>query len=134
MTGALDRETLATAYIAEGSMTRAAQIAGVSLSTASRRLNEPETLEIIRDARRGLLTKVLSTLEVHVLKSVATLAEIQNDQAAPSTARVQAANSILSRVESLAEQLEVQERLTVLEDALKATRAPSTRRGGEVIP
>lgn len=126
------REGLVAAMMTHGNQKAAAEAVGISPATASNWLKEPSTLELIREARRDLLSGILAETRKHLTASVNVLAEVQGDAANPASARVAAARSILDVSERLADQMETQERIAQIERRLDG-RTTVQRPGAKVM-
>jgi len=110
---------------AGGRVEDAARAAGVSESTAWRRLSDPEVAAAIADARATIARDVLTRAAAHALAAVDTLAAIMRDADAPESARIAAARAILTTAGTYGQAAETAARLEALEAALSARRGPA---------
>ncbi|MCX4525266.1 hypothetical protein OG982_06105 [Streptomyces sp. NBC_01551] len=90
---------------------------GVTGRTVRRWLDDPAFAEEVQDARRTALTETLRALEVTARSAVAYLAATIRDVNAPEPVRVRAALGILAALPRIAEHVELEERLAILEAA-----------------
>lgn len=133
MSTPIDRESLVSLVITEGSQRAAARKLGISDQQASKWMREPDTLDLIRTARRDLLSGVLAETRKHLTSSINVLAEISKDPHQVASARVAAASKLLDTADRLSEQLEVSIRIEAIESKLEERTISTHRQGGRVI-
>lgn len=108
---------MAAKLAAGASSTEAAKAAGVSRTTAWRKLAEPSFREKVAEARGIIAAGVLSRCVELANKALDTVEELlQTDQ--PPNVRLGAAKCILSTASEFGERAELSERLAALEAVL----------------
>jgi hypothetical protein len=95
----------------------AARQAGVSESTAHRRLEDPAFRQQLQTLQAEMIKRTAGALTAASTESVRTLLELQKPSA-PPTVRLGAARSILEIGIKLREAADLEERLSVLEQQL----------------
>ncbi len=108
------------ALLREPNTAQAAKAAGISESTIHRYLNEPEFIEAYKETRARLLEGTLTLLQAASLEAVKTLQAIMNNKRSPVPCRLGAARTLLEWAFKGREILEIEERLRILEETLKA--------------
>lgn len=94
------QELFLTALLEHPSVSAAAKVSGVSVSTGFRYLNDETFSKIYRERRRKAFGQVSAVLTKVANMAVVTLAEIINDKSAPMTARVNSCRTILQYAQS----------------------------------
>lgn len=97
---------------------QAARQAGVSVSTAYRRLDDPAFRARLDDLRRDMLARAAAMLTAAAVEAVRTLADLLKPANGPSV-RLNAARSVLEHGVKLRALVEVEERLADLEQRAK---------------
>lgn len=105
---------LVNALAAGSSVAEAAERAGVSAKTAYRRLREPEFKAKITVARDALFADAVGKLADAASAAIATLVDLLGSSS--PTARLGAARAILEHGPKLRDQVELEARITVLEE------------------
>lgn len=104
----------------EPDLGRAAKVAGVSKATLWRWLQEEKFSKAYRAARGRLLDEALAGLESSAGDAIKTLREVMADPEATAAARVSAARTSLELLLRLRDSLQLEERLSQVEERLKA--------------
>lgn len=107
------------AYLNASSIIEAAQLAGISRSTATRYLQNAEVKETIKKAQRQRIEAVTNGLQGMLGRCGEILAEIIEDPATPQAVKIQAIQTIYANARAFTEQLDLAERLEAIEDALQ---------------
>lgn len=114
------QELFLTALLEHPSVSAAAKVSGVSVSTGFRYLNDENFNKIYRARRRKAFGQVSAVLTKVANMAVVTLAEIIADKSQPPTARVNSCRTILqyaqSGLESEATAIEMKEILEHIEN------------------
>lgn len=105
--------------LSEPTQEKAAQKAKISRATLSRWLTESAFQRDYREARKGLLEAVLTSLQAASIKAVETLNAVMGNTEAQPSARVSAARTVLDNLLRSREQLEIEERLQAIEARLQ---------------
>ena len=113
------QEALITALLVQPTILLAAQKAGISETTATRWMKEPDFQARFTEAKQVAFCQVLVFLEQSMLGSVAVLKSIMLDTQARPTTRVQAAGKLLELALRAHEVYTYEARLTAVEAALK---------------
>lgn len=111
-------EGVIVALIAHPKITDAAKAAGVSESTVWRLMQRPEFQQRYKQAQDEALNSALGSIQGAATEAVATLREIAS-KGKVEAARVQASKTILDFTFKVRQQFELEERLKLLEAALK---------------
>lgn len=101
------------AYASGTSLREAARTAGISESTAYRRLKDPAFRRRVSEIRTSFLNEAVGRLCEDATKAVSTLKELLS--ARSESVRLSAARTILELGPKLREQTELEERITALE-------------------
>lgn len=113
-------EQFLSAILAGSTVEDAAWVAGISTRTAFRWLGRPWAKERLRDARATMLRETLTRLMAARTKAVDTLAELVSvDGGGPPMVRLLAAEKVIAMSAKLAEKLDLEERMTEVEQKLK---------------
>lgn len=112
-------EKLIAALLCSPTIEAAAEVAGISYSTAKRWLRDPDFAEQYRQARRSSMDVATAQLQQAVAESVETLREIQTSGESEA-ARVSAARTIIDNALRSRELEDISARLDALEGALEA--------------
>jgi hypothetical protein len=112
-------QKLLLALACGASVEMAAQSAGVSLSTAYRRLAEPDFQRQLQQLRADMVQRTAGTLTAAGGEAVKTLLALQKEAMPPAT-RLGAARAILELGVKIRETAELQERIAALEAAEQA--------------
>jgi|ERR1041384_3485001 hypothetical protein len=97
----------------------AAKLCGISRTTLWRMAQQPEFKSRLQTARLQLSRDLVNSLQANALDAVLVLREVMQDIEASAPARVAAASKLLDLSLRAREQLELEERVTALEAALK---------------
>ncbi len=116
---------LLMAFACGATVESAARQAGVSESTAHRRLEDPTFRQQLQAMRADLVQRTAGALTAASTESVRTLLELQKPSAPPAV-RLGAARSILEIGIKLREAADLEERLSALELQLGVANAGST--------
>jgi hypothetical protein len=115
-------EVLLTALACGASQEGAAQQAGVSRSTVKRRLADPAFRRRLEEFRADRLQRTAATLTAAGPEFVKTLVELAGPKSPPAT-RLGAARAGLELGVKLRELANLEERMTALEDQMRARQA-----------
>ena len=107
------------ALLASPTTREAAKVCKIGETTIWRWLAEPAFSEAYRGARWRLLESTLTQLQSASGDAVATLKAVMKDEEAPHSAKVSAARAILEFSLRGREELETEQRLSAIEQALK---------------
>lgn len=99
----------------------AARSAKVSLSTAKRRMRDPEFQRRLQEARADFVQRAAAMLTAGSLESVKTLLSLQSDQC-PATVRLGAARAVVELGARLRETAELQDRVVAMESYIAELR------------
>jgi len=110
-------ETLLLALACGATVEAAAAKAGVSESTAYRRLNIPAFQERLRDLRADMVQRTAAMLTAAAGEAVKTLLALQRDAVPPAT-RLGAARAVLEMGMKVRETAELEQRIAALEEQL----------------
>jgi hypothetical protein len=113
-------ETLLLALACGATVEGAARQAGVSESTAYRRIKEPEFRRKLQALRADMVQRTSGALTAAGTTSVQTLLELQKSSAPPAT-RLGAAKAVLEIGMKVRETAELEQRLTALEEQVATT-------------
>ena len=116
---------LLMAFACGATVESAARQAGVSESTAHRRLEDPAFRQQLQAMRADLVQRTAGALTAASTESVRTLLELQKPSAPPAV-RLGAARSILEIGIKLREAADLEERLSALEQQLGVADACRT--------
>ena len=114
------QEKAIAALLATQSYTDAAATSGLSESTLRRLFKDEAFQANYKAARANLLDDVVTALQGNSLAAVKTLREIMMDRNAPASSRVAAAKGILETGFKGRELVEMEQRITTMEEALQA--------------
>lgn len=117
MTG--KKEKALSALLTQPTQKKAAETAGISLSTLKRYLSEPEFQTAYKDALSDLVTDASSQMKQSMEPAIAALRQIVEKEDETAQARVSAARSVLEFSLRLTEFTDVLQRLDALERSLK---------------
>jgi len=112
-------ESVIVALLANSTMKDAALAAGVSESTVWRLMQREDFQKRYREAQDEALNSALGSIQGAAIEAVATLREIAN-KGKVEAARVQASKTILDYTFKVRQQFGLEERIKLLEAALKA--------------
>jgi hypothetical protein len=131
-------EALQAALVAGATVQGAAAVAGISESTAHRRLQDPQFRHALQEARSDMVQRTASMLTSAAVEAVETLRSLQAADVSPAV-RLGAARSIIELGTRLRDSTEFEARLTALEaqqrrkecyhDALEPVAQPGTQDG-----
>jgi hypothetical protein len=107
-------EAFLSAYVGGATIENAASAAGISRSTAHRRLNDPGFQDRLRAIRGDLVQRTAGILAAASTMAVKTLLSLQKESVAPNV-RLGAARAILEIGSKMREAVEMEERFAVLE-------------------
>ena len=88
-------EQLITAILTNGSINKTAQTLGISHSSIAGRMKKPQFAQKLNEAKAAYLQQAVQELRQELVNSVRTLAAVRDDEEAPQSVRVQAADTIL---------------------------------------
>ena len=111
------QEQAIAALINSGSISEAAEQAGVGERTLFSWLTEPEFKEQYRQARREVVSQAMANLQQVCSLAVSTLADIMKDSEASPSSRVTAAKAALELAIRSVETEDILHRLEQLEEA-----------------
>ena len=100
---------------------KAAERAGVSAATATRRLRSDTFRQRVAEAQREALSSAMAALGALSLSAVRVLGELLREDVAPSV-RLRAAEAILRAGGSLREEVAIEPRLQALEEVAAAQK------------
>jgi hypothetical protein len=101
----------------------AAEAAGVSEDSVSRRMADPLFRAKLERIRRDILERVVHHVTAASTKAVATLEAVLQDPEARAAERVQAARTLLDTTTKMSERVDLTARITMLENQLREERA-----------
>ena len=107
-----------TALLVMPDVTAAATAAGVSRDTVYKWLRDPAFQAVIRSAEAAALASVSRSLVGLADAAVGSLARAMNDESAPLSIRVRAADAVLGRLLQLRELVILEERVRELEERI----------------
>jgi hypothetical protein len=114
-------EAILLALACGATLENAARSAKVSLSTAKRRMRDPEFQRRLREARADFVQRAAAMLTAGSLESVKTLLSLQSDQC-PPTVRLGAARAVVELAARLRETAELQDRVVAMESYIAELR------------
>ena len=112
------QELAIVALLQHPTIGQAAELAGVCEKTLRRWLRQPDFRRQYREARGHLLDAAIGQLQKASGAAVAVLLSIAEDVLTPPAVRVSAARAILTTAIAGAEMIDLDERLTAIEEAL----------------
>ena len=115
--------------LSSGTLTEAAETAGVGKTTLFRWLNEPVFAAAYREERNRRFESACTILQAASADAAKTLQQIVNDPEVPVSVRVSSAKTILELSLRAKEQVDHEERLREIEAKLAAQTAPAVKRG-----
>ena len=107
--------------LAQPSVRKAAEVAGVGERTLYRWLEEPAFAAAYKKTRREAFKQAMGLTQRYAPVAVSTLAQITTDKTAPHSARVSAAQALLKFSRESLELDDLAERISALEHAGKST-------------
>ena len=110
------------ALLSEPTTKAAAEAAKVSEVTIHRWLNDAAFSAALKESRERVFESTLAALQSASGKAVETLRYVMNDKTAQASARVSAAKTVLDIAIKAREQLDLSERLRLVEEQLKLQR------------
>ncbi len=113
------QEQAVAALISCGSIAEAAQVAGIGERTLYTWLNDKESAEQYRTARREVVGQALAQLQRVSSLAVTTLSEIMADREAPAGSRVNASKAVLDLALKAVELEDILDRLENLEEEVQ---------------
>ena len=111
----IDDEKILAGLISAGSIRKAAEAVGCSVTTIRQRLNDPAFRDEYEKAKSELLAEATGELCARLNESTAVFAEIMLDTAAPPGVRLQAADCVLRHAARYFSLSEIERRITALE-------------------
>lgn len=114
------QERAVVALLAEPSIPKAADVAGVGERSVYRWLREPAFSKVYRRARREAFGQAIALTQSYAALAVKTLVDVMEDEAAPHSSRVQAATTVLRFGRDGVELDDLLERVEALEAAAEA--------------
>ena len=112
---------LLMAFACGATIESAAHSAGVSQSTAFRRLQDPEFQQRLQEVRSDMVKRAAAMLTAAAMEAVKTLLELQKPSAS-GPVRLGAARAVLELGIKVRETAELEERLSTLEAQLAAPK------------
>ena len=109
MTKKASNEAIIAALMERGTITAAAEAAGVSARTIHDRMKDLDFMNQYTAAKNDMLRSVCITMNGKIAEAVETIAEIMNDPEANAAVRLQAAQSILNTANKFTERLTASE-------------------------
>lgn len=91
----LNDEMIIQALLSNGSQNMAAKALGVNPATITKRLQNPKFKKLYDEAKAAYLQQAVQELRQELKSSVRTLAAVRDDETAPQSVRIQAADTIL---------------------------------------
>ena len=119
---------LVAALAGGATVQEAARTAGVSESTAYRRLNDPAFRQRVAEARSEMLSRAIGTLARVSTAAAITLAQLLKAEA--ESVRLGAARSVLEMAVKFHETEQLEQRIAALEEQIAAT---PQQRGGRWV-
>ena len=116
-TDAKSDDVLLIALACGATVEKAASQAGVSVSTVKRRLGDPAFRTRLRGVRSEIVERATGILTASAMESAKTLLELQKASTAAAV-RLGAARSVLEMGMKLREVVDIEERLSALEQRL----------------
>ena len=116
------QEQAIAALIAESTLEKAAEKAGVSVSTLYRWLQKEEFQKAYQAQRREVVNHAVTQLQRATTTAVSTLEDVMRDATAPASARVSAARAVLEMAVEGIKRDDTERRLTELERILREGR------------
>lgn len=113
----LDDEKILASLIAGGSVRKAAQISGVSVSTIRNRLADPVFKEKYDVEKGAILEHAIDAMKANLSVAVDVLTATMEDEEAARSVRVQAADVLMRHCCRYISALDFDRRLTALEQA-----------------
>ncbi|HZZ82578.1 MAG TPA: hypothetical protein VFE62_29030 [Gemmataceae bacterium] len=111
----------------------AARSAGISISTAYRRLNDPAFRQRLQQVRADIVKRTAGALTAASTEAVKTLIELQKANT-PPTVRLGAARAIIEMSCKLREITELSDRLRAVEEQITSDPAPAPKPESSAIP
>jgi hypothetical protein len=111
-----------SALLSEATTKKAAEAAKVGETTIHRWLNDPVFSTALKESRERVFESTLAALQGASAKAVETLRDVMKDDKAQASARVSAAKTVLDIAIKVREQLNLSERLRLVEEQLKLQR------------
>lgn len=113
----LDDEKILASLIAGGSVRKASQIAGVSISTVRNRLSDSEFRARYESEKAQILQATVDELTACLSDAVSALVATLDDEKTPATVKVSAADSLLRHGLRYIEVAGLEKRIAALEEA-----------------
>lgn len=115
----LTDEEIIAALISKGSIKGAAASLGCTVRTLYDRMKKEDFKALYSQAKGEIIRSATAKLQGEVVASIATLANIRDDEEAPKQTRVNCSVSILQYASKYLETTEILDRLEALEGAVK---------------
>ena len=115
-----NQEKVLCALVAHGNISDAAEAAGVSRSTVERYMQDEAFSDELKARQGQVLQAVCASLRGRMGEAVAVLSSIMNDTGAATSARIQAARSVLEYGIKVAELHDLTARVEALEKEMNA--------------
>ena len=106
---AVSDEQIIAALISSGTITKAAEAAGISSRTIYERMTHREFKAAYRAAKSDLIRQAVFNMDNKLTDAINTIADIMNDKNANPAIRLQAAQTILNNAQKFAERLKGEE-------------------------
>jgi phage terminase small subunit len=111
--------TFIDAYMEHKNVSKAAQISGVSRSTAHRWLKDAKIKRYLLEAQHDAFTRGMMLIQSSVEEAVSTLTEIMRDQKKSPNARTIASTKLIEFAVQLVRQQQLEDRLAELEGIIE---------------
>lgn len=106
---AVTDEQIIAALISNGTISQAAEAAGISPRTIYERMTHREFKAAYRAAKSDLIRQAVFNMDNKLTDAINTIADIMNDKNANPAIRLQAAQTILNNAQKFAERLKGEE-------------------------
>ena len=116
------REKTLAALLSQPTIKQAAKAAGIGERTMHNYLDDPDFKREYNERRRNMLESACGALAYSVGDAITALMEITTDKKASKIARVNAARTILEYALKTFEEMDLQSRIEVLENAADGNR------------
>jgi transposase-like protein len=116
------KEAAIAALLTQRNVEEAARTAGIGTQTPYRWMKEPEFDAAYRKARRVAVEQALTRLQQGSSAAATTMLRIMVDTGAPASARLKAADRVLSHAKDANESEQMEERIAALEQTEKLAK------------
>ena len=114
------KEEASAALLTQRNIEDAARLTGIAANTLVKWMKDPEFDTSYREARRAAFDQSVSRLVQATTAAVTTLLKVMLDADAPASAKVRAAECVLSHSAKVIEMEDIEDRVAELERSLKA--------------